>query len=489
MKYFFTALAAGAVLAFTPVASAGECGSDPVYETDVYGVTVMGSRVRSIACMEGSEVLTVLEGGAKVHVTAKTDGWYKVALEDGKTGWVGSGLIRIGDEGTVAVEDKLKEKPAVNADTSLLERLKGRIALQVEDHGEAFYVSGEGYAFYLKDGSAAYRLMRDLGLGISNGDFDRLQKGDAGLKKRLLGKILLKVQAAGEAYYVSPKDGELHYLKDGSAAYEIMRKQGIGVATKDMKKVEKKDVQKYLEEKKKLKAAEADQALALKKEEKKREQAKKEELKKQEKQKEKDRENVVSGGGTIELAVAQKEGRVVLEWKVAGMETPLGFKVVKGKEDNPVYPGNDYHYLSDASVRRDEWKGLSSGVYSFRVCEYLGGSCGAYSNNVKVEVVGEKEENVADHSGAITLAAVKTDTGVSLSWKVDGFTSEKGFKVVRDDESLPEYPGDDYHYYESPERRTDEWTKLESGKTQYFRVCEYLGGKCGLYSNEVSVNW
>lgn len=470
MKYFLSVLAAGIVLVTASAASAGECGSDPVYDTDVYGVTVMGSRVRSIACMEGSEVLTVLNGAAKVHVVGKTDGWYKVALEDGKTGWVGSGLIRLDGMATgTSVESKSKIEPAGTTDASLLDRLKGRIALQVEDHGEAYYVSGEGYAFYLKDGTAAYRLMRDLGLGISNGDFERLKKGDTNLKKRLMGKILLKVQAAGEAYYVSPKDGDLHYLKDGSAAYEIMRKQGIGVATKDLKKVEKKEVQKYLEEKKR---------------------AQKEEMKtKEDAKKAKEEKAVVSGGGAIELVVGQKEGRVVLEWKVSGMETPLGFKVVKGKEENPVYPGNDYHYLSDASVRRDEWKGLASGIYYFRVCEYLGGACGVYSNNVKMEVVATKEESVAAHAGEITLAAQKTDTGVGLSWKVDGFTSEKGFKVVKDDEPLPEYPGDDYHYYESSERRTDEWLKLETGKTYYFRVCEYLGGKCGLYSNEVQVSW
>ncbi len=472
MKYFFAALTTGVMLAVAPAVLAGECGSDPVYDTDAYGVTVMGSRVRSVACMEGSEVLTVLEGGAKVHVVAKTDGWYKVALEDGKTGWVGSGLIRISGEGVTKTEAKTESASGAATNASLLERLKGRIALQVEDHGEAYYVSGDGYAFYLKDGAAAYRLMRDLGLGISNNDFDRLKKGDGALKKRLMGKILLKVQAAGEAYYISPKDGDLHYLKDGSEAYEIMRKQGIGVATKDLKKVEKREVKKYLEEKK---------------------QAQKEEMKKKEEAKKDDEKKaVVSGGGIIELVVVQKEGRVVLEWKVSGMETPLGFKVVKGKEENPVYPGNDYHYLSNASTRRDEWKGLPTGIYSFRVCEYLGGACGVYSNNVKVEVVSAKEakeESAAAHSGTITLVARKTDTGVGLSWKVDEFTSEKGFKVVKDDEPLPEYPGDDYHYYESPERRTDEWTKLEMGKTHYFRVCEYLGGKCGLYSNEAQVSW
>ncbi|MBN2884616.1 hypothetical protein JXE04_01700, partial [Patescibacteria group bacterium] len=51
----------------------------------------------------------------------------------------------------------------------LINRLKGRILLQVENHGEAWYVNpADGLRYYLADGNAAYQIMRNLSLGINN---------------------------------------------------------------------------------------------------------------------------------------------------------------------------------------------------------------------------------------------------------------------------------------------------------------------------------
>jgi hypothetical protein len=71
---------------------------------------------------------------------------------------------------------------------------------------------------------------------------------------------------------------------------------------------------------------------------------------------------------------------------VKDMTSEMGFKIVKSTAPNPVYPGNDYHYLSDQNVRSDNWTDLSAGTYHFRVCEYLGGSCGIYSNDLSLIV-------------------------------------------------------------------------------------------------------
>lgn len=51
----------------------------------------------------------------------------------------------------------------------LNEALKGRILLQVEKNGEAWYVNPvDGLRYYLQNGEAAYELMREFSLGISN---------------------------------------------------------------------------------------------------------------------------------------------------------------------------------------------------------------------------------------------------------------------------------------------------------------------------------
>ncbi|MFH1326381.1 MAG: M23 family metallopeptidase [Candidatus Falkowbacteria bacterium] len=63
---------------------------------------------------------------------------------------------------------------------SLVERLKGRILFQPELHGEAWYVNPvDGKRYYLKDGEAAFKIMKSLALGISNEDIEKIPKADS----------------------------------------------------------------------------------------------------------------------------------------------------------------------------------------------------------------------------------------------------------------------------------------------------------------------
>jgi hypothetical protein len=162
-------------------------------------------------------------------------------------------------------------------------RLRGRILLQVEDRGQTWYVDPDsGKKFYLKDGQSAYAVLNAFGLGITNQDLAKIPVGidgrieiidsdgdgisdelekelgtasdkadsdgdgytdleeiknnynpldtsrekiriDSNLVNRLAGKILLQVQSAGQAWYVNPVDGKRYYLKDGNRAYQIMK--------------------------------------------------------------------------------------------------------------------------------------------------------------------------------------------------------------------------------------------------------------------------
>lgn len=120
----------------------------------------------------------------------------------------------------------------------LAARLSGQVLLQVESHGEAWYVAPSGtLRYYLKDGAAAYAIMRSLGLGISEADYAALAAGNAALRSRLTGKIMLRVQAHGEAYYLCPRTKKLSYLKDGTAAYAVMRDCGLGVSNADLAQI------------------------------------------------------------------------------------------------------------------------------------------------------------------------------------------------------------------------------------------------------------
>jgi len=123
-------------------------------------------------------------------------------------------------------------------DTLLINRLKGNILLQVQTLGAAWYLHPVTLKrYYLKDGQTAYEMLRAFGLGVSENDYAKIAAGDLRLKTKLKGRIILRTQAHGEAYYINPKDLGVTYLKDGEAAYQAMRNLSIGITNKDLSRI------------------------------------------------------------------------------------------------------------------------------------------------------------------------------------------------------------------------------------------------------------
>ncbi len=123
-------------------------------------------------------------------------------------------------------------KPVQAADLSLASRLSGRILLQVEDKGQAWYVNPlDLKRHYLGRPDDAFALMREMGLGVSENDFLSF----AGIApRRLSGRILLRVEAQGQAYYISPLDLKLRYLGRPDDAFTLMRELGLGITNSDL---------------------------------------------------------------------------------------------------------------------------------------------------------------------------------------------------------------------------------------------------------------
>lgn len=123
-------------------------------------------------------------------------------------------------------------------DSQLVNKLKGRILLQVEDHGEAWYLDPITLKrYYMRDGPTAYEMLRAFGLGITNADLEKVQAGNQTLINKLRGRIVLQVETHGEAYYIHPVDGSVHYLRDGAAAYSVMRNLSLGITNTDLRKI------------------------------------------------------------------------------------------------------------------------------------------------------------------------------------------------------------------------------------------------------------
>ncbi|MBI4252890.1 cupredoxin domain-containing protein [Candidatus Uhrbacteria bacterium] len=164
--------------------------------------------------------------------------------------------------------------------------LSGRILLDVEQNGEAWYVQPTtNERVFLGRPADAFRVMRELGLGIRTqelagippallpvsgpdsdgdgladsfeealgtdpqrpdtdgdgyGDKEEIQQNysptgpsrfqtNQRLLNRMQGRILLQVETAGQAWYVYPIDGKRYYLGRPEDAFRIMRELSLGI--------------------------------------------------------------------------------------------------------------------------------------------------------------------------------------------------------------------------------------------------------------------
>jgi hypothetical protein len=179
------------------------------------------------------------------------------------------------------------------------------------------------------------------------------------------------------------------------------------------------------------------------------------------------------------------DGKAKVVWNAAG-SFPKGFKVVwSSSSSTPVYPGNDYVYMSDPSARSAKVNGTAGKKYYFRVCEYLGGSCGIYSNTYEFTFSGTTTAPTADASTISITSVTGNEPGKAVvSWSANG-SFPSGFKVVWSaSNTAPVYPGNEYIYLSDPSARSATLTGT-LGQTIYIRVGKYISSSCNVYSNMV----
>lgn len=187
--------------------------------------------------------------------------------------------------------------PGMTAVVPVAERLRGRIVLQVERAGEAWYISpATSLRSSLGRPADAFTLLRTTGIGISDKDLKRLPIGlislpdapdadddgladrlesalgtdpgqadtdgdghsdgieiangydplldsgartvpDKALADRLSGAIVLQVERAGEAWYIDPASKKRYYLGAPSDALAVMRQLGLGISERDIAQI------------------------------------------------------------------------------------------------------------------------------------------------------------------------------------------------------------------------------------------------------------
>ncbi len=182
----------------------------------------------------------------------------------------------------------------VIAEENLGQKLAGHILLQVESHGEAWYVNPTDFKkYYLGRPADAFDLMQNLGIGITNNNLSKFPVGlmvyddqdddKDGLANRLenalgtdpqtqdsdndgyddkseiecsynplgtstlpidnnfiqqhLGKIFLQTEKNGEAWYINPADQKRYYLSRPADAFLIMKTLSLGITNININKI------------------------------------------------------------------------------------------------------------------------------------------------------------------------------------------------------------------------------------------------------------
>jgi hypothetical protein len=87
--------------------------------------------------------------------------------------------------------------------------------------------------YYLGRPSDAFLVMRKLGLGASHKYITAYKT----YPRQVWGKILLDVEKNGEAYYINPVDKKGYYLGRPADAFRIMREKGLGMSENDFDKI------------------------------------------------------------------------------------------------------------------------------------------------------------------------------------------------------------------------------------------------------------
>lgn len=128
----------------------------------------------------------------------------------------------------------LSARKSLSIDATLAKKIQGKIFLQIENKGQAWYINpADLKRYYLGRPADAFAVMRKQGLGVKHEVITRNKT----YPTRLLGRILIDTGDKGRAYYINPQDKKAYYLGRPADAFGVMRKAGTGITDLTLNKV------------------------------------------------------------------------------------------------------------------------------------------------------------------------------------------------------------------------------------------------------------
>lgn len=146
----------------------------------------------------------------------------------------GNGTTNLGD---LFILDKLFPVQTVAATTqvSLGQQLAGRIVIQVESNGAAWYVKPDTYTrVSLGTPANAFAVMSGMAVGINNADYNSY---GGVVPAKLAGKFVIKVEDHGKIYYADPVSKTFIQVVGPTGAANLIKAVGLGITNANIAKI------------------------------------------------------------------------------------------------------------------------------------------------------------------------------------------------------------------------------------------------------------
>jgi len=145
--------------------------------------------------------------------------------------------IEVTDNDIINQEKRLSAK----TDVKLAAKLSGRLLLQVEDRGYIWYVSTVNNQRYFISQTSALSIFKSLSTGITEANLNLVPtkesglKGNTAMRNRLKGKLLLRVEKAGQISYVDLNGYRYDVTKENLMS--LFRSLSLGVSNENLRKI------------------------------------------------------------------------------------------------------------------------------------------------------------------------------------------------------------------------------------------------------------
>lgn len=118
---------------------------------------------------------------------------------------------------------------------NLSSQSSGKILLDTNILGGLWYVyPGDFHRYYVGNPDDAFKVIRNLALGISNSDFAKLSSSTP---DKFKGMFLIKVEDVGRVYYVNPSDKSFVYVQNPKSASYLLKNISVFMSPDSLKAI------------------------------------------------------------------------------------------------------------------------------------------------------------------------------------------------------------------------------------------------------------